>query len=120
MSTLEQSIHEVDFYGQIASAANMLFRDLAAGDPAAFPFGEARVEGFGTARTGGNGKTCESLNPRRRAVVEGRDVRLHAVICIRYSGFTRRFKTRVKDPKGKLRYPWPCFATSKTGGAVRF
>ncbi|MBE7458687.1 MAG: hypothetical protein HS102_19065 [Planctomycetia bacterium] len=26
----------------------MLFRDLAAGDPAAFPFGEARVEGFGT------------------------------------------------------------------------
>lgn len=48
MSTLELSIHEVDFCGQIESAANMLFRDLAAGDPAAFPFGEARVEGFGT------------------------------------------------------------------------
>ncbi|MCG3131155.1 MAG: hypothetical protein FLDDKLPJ_01931 [Phycisphaerae bacterium] len=44
MSTAEQSIHEVDFCGQIASAANVLF----AQDPAVFPFGEARVEGFGT------------------------------------------------------------------------
>lgn len=44
MSTVEQSIHEVDFCGQVASAANLLF----AQDPAAFPFGEARVEGFGT------------------------------------------------------------------------
>jgi DNA modification methylase len=44
MSTVEQSIHEGDFCGQVASAANVLF----AQDPAAFPFGEARVEGFGT------------------------------------------------------------------------
>lgn len=39
----EQTIHEVDFCGQVASAANMLF----AQDPAAFPFAEARLEGFG-------------------------------------------------------------------------
>ncbi len=44
MSAVEQSIHEVDFCGQAASAANVLF----AQDPAAHPFGEARVEGFGT------------------------------------------------------------------------
>ncbi len=44
MSGVQQSIHEVDFCGQIASAANVLF----AQDPSAFPFGEARTEGFGT------------------------------------------------------------------------
>jgi methylase of polypeptide subunit release factors len=44
MSAVEQSIHEVDFCGQVASAANALFKQ----DPAAFPFAEARVEGFGT------------------------------------------------------------------------
>lgn len=53
MSPVEQSIHEVDFCGQVASAANVLFREFAAAEPAdagapAFPFGEARVEGFGT------------------------------------------------------------------------
>lgn len=42
--TPEKSIHEVDFCGQVASAANLLF----AQDPAASPFAEARVEGFGT------------------------------------------------------------------------
>jgi hypothetical protein len=44
MPTAQQSIHEVDFCGQIASAANVLF----AQDPTAFPFREARIEGFGT------------------------------------------------------------------------
>lgn len=43
MSTVEQSIHEVDFCGQVASAANILFTQ----DPSAFPFAEARLEGFG-------------------------------------------------------------------------
>jgi hypothetical protein len=38
-----ESIHEVDFCAQIASAANALF----AQDSSAYPFGEARVEGFG-------------------------------------------------------------------------
>ncbi len=47
MPTIEQSIHEVDFCGQIASAANQLFAE----DPAAFPFAEARLEGFGTGAT---------------------------------------------------------------------
>ncbi len=40
----ESRIHEVDFCAQIASEANTLF----AQDPAAYPFAEARVEGFGT------------------------------------------------------------------------
>lgn len=38
-----QSIHEVDVCGQIASEANLLF----AQDLGAFPFSEARAEGFG-------------------------------------------------------------------------
>ena len=42
-SAVEPSIHEVDFFGQIASAANILF----AQEPAAFPYIQARVEGFG-------------------------------------------------------------------------
>ncbi len=42
-AAVEQSIHEVDFCGQVASAANILFSQ----DPAAFPFAEARLEGFG-------------------------------------------------------------------------
>jgi len=40
---MEPSSHEVDFCAQIASAANTLFQQ----DPSAFPFTEARVEGFG-------------------------------------------------------------------------
>ncbi len=40
----EHSIHETDFCGHVASAANVLF----AQDPTAFPFVDARVEGFGT------------------------------------------------------------------------
>lgn len=39
-----QSIHEVDFCSQIASAVNVLVSQ----NPTAFPFREARVEGFGT------------------------------------------------------------------------
>jgi methylase of polypeptide subunit release factors len=39
----DESIHEVDFCGVIASAANVLFT----ADPAAYPFADARVEGFG-------------------------------------------------------------------------
>lgn len=42
--TSEHTIHETDFCGQVASAANVLF----ARDPTAFPFVDARVEGFGT------------------------------------------------------------------------
>lgn len=42
-SAVEHAIHEVDFCAQVASAANVLF----ARDPSAFPFAEARVEGFG-------------------------------------------------------------------------
>jgi len=42
--TSEHTIHETDFCGQVASAANVLF----AQDPTAFPFVDARVEGFGT------------------------------------------------------------------------
>jgi len=37
-------IHEVDFCAQVASAANLIVSQ----NPAAFPFREARVEGFGT------------------------------------------------------------------------
>ncbi len=55
------TIHEVDFCGQVASAANVLF----AQDPAAFPFGDARVEGFGTGLPGGSGRTCEFSSPPR-------------------------------------------------------
>lgn len=40
----EPRIHEVDFCAQVMSEANTLF----AQDPAAYPFAEARVEGFGT------------------------------------------------------------------------
>ena len=43
-SAVEQSISEVDFCGVAASAANVLFTQ----DPTAYPFGQARVEGFGT------------------------------------------------------------------------
>ena len=46
-SAVDESIHEVDFCGQIASAANALF----AQDPSAFPFAEARLEGFGKGAT---------------------------------------------------------------------
>jgi methylase of polypeptide subunit release factors len=38
------TIHEVDFCGQIAAEATILFRQ----DPQAFPFVEARLEGFGS------------------------------------------------------------------------
>ncbi|MCX7044279.1 MAG: N-6 DNA methylase [Candidatus Sumerlaeota bacterium] len=43
MAITKPTIHEVDFCSQIASAVNQ----LVASDPAAYPFCEARVEGFG-------------------------------------------------------------------------
>jgi hypothetical protein len=59
MSTVEKSIHEVDFCAQIASAANVLF----AQDPPSFPFGEARVEGFGTAAARRKRKNLRFFEP---------------------------------------------------------
>ncbi len=44
MAPDKPAIHEVDFCGQAASTANALVRQ----NPAAYPFHEARVEGFGT------------------------------------------------------------------------
>ena len=43
MAKQKQTIHEVDFCGQIASAINILVGENRTG----FPFREARVEGFG-------------------------------------------------------------------------
>ncbi|MBI1900885.1 MAG: N-6 DNA methylase [Planctomycetia bacterium] len=44
MAANPTAIHELDFCGQIASAANL----IVAQNPAVFPFQEARVEGYGT------------------------------------------------------------------------
>ena len=44
MSAAKQTIHEVDFCSQIASAVNSLIGQ----NPGVYPFREARVEGFGT------------------------------------------------------------------------
>ena len=44
MAKQKQTIHEVDFCGQIASAINILINE----NRTAFPFHDARVEGFGT------------------------------------------------------------------------
>jgi hypothetical protein len=44
---VEPSIHEVDFCGLIATAAEHMFRELGEADPA-FPFAAVRVEGLGT------------------------------------------------------------------------
>jgi methylase of polypeptide subunit release factors len=46
VASQEQTIHEVDFCTQVASAANALI----AGSPAMLPFHEARVEGYGTGK----------------------------------------------------------------------
>ncbi len=43
MAAAQPTIHEVDFCSQIASEANMLIRQ----NPTAYPFSEARVEGYG-------------------------------------------------------------------------
>ena len=45
-SSAKQTIHEIDFCSQVASAANQLI----AQNPAIYPFYELRVEGFGTGR----------------------------------------------------------------------
>ncbi len=66
-STPETSIHEVDFCGQIASAANVLF----AQDPAAFPFGDARVEGFGTGAARRKRKDLRFYEPSGRLALCG-------------------------------------------------
>lgn len=66
-SAAEQSIHEVDFCGQIASAANILF----AQDPAAFPFGEARLEGFGKGAARRKRKDLRFFEPSGRLALCG-------------------------------------------------
>ena len=43
MTATQPTIHEVDFCSQIASEANVLIRQ----NPTAYPFREARVEGYG-------------------------------------------------------------------------
>ena len=50
MPVSEPTINEVDFCGQIASAANVLIKQ----NPAAYPFREARIEGYG--KGAGRGK----------------------------------------------------------------
>jgi hypothetical protein len=52
-------IHEVDFCGQVASAANILF----ATEPSAFPFAEARVVGFGTGAVRRKRKDLQFFEP---------------------------------------------------------
>ncbi|MCX7048766.1 MAG: N-6 DNA methylase [Candidatus Sumerlaeota bacterium] len=54
MAITKPTIHEVDFCSQIAGAVNQ----LVASDPAAYPFCEARVEGFGI---GGSQKKRKDL-----------------------------------------------------------
>jgi hypothetical protein len=44
MAAHKQTINEVDFCGQVASAANIIVNQ----NPAIFPFREARIEGYGT------------------------------------------------------------------------
>ena len=67
MSTAEQSIHEVDFCGQVASAANALFTQ----DPAAFPFAEARLEGFGKGAAKRKRKDLRFFEPGGRLALCG-------------------------------------------------
>ena len=55
----EPSINEVDFCSQIASEANVLIRQ----NPTAYPFKEARVEGYGVGSAAANAKTCASSAP---------------------------------------------------------
>jgi hypothetical protein len=43
MTVSQPTINEVDFCGQIASAANTLIQE----NPAAYPFREVRIEGYG-------------------------------------------------------------------------
>ena len=43
MTATQPTIHEVDFCSQMASEANVLIRQ----NPTAYPFREARVEGYG-------------------------------------------------------------------------
>jgi len=61
MSSGEQSIHEIDFCGVIAAAANTLF----AQDPDAFPFSDARVEGYGTGAAHARRKDLRFFAPDR-------------------------------------------------------
>jgi methylase of polypeptide subunit release factors len=67
MSSAERSINEVDFCSQVASAANMLF----AQDPSAFPFSEARVEGYGTGAARRKRKDLRIFEPNGRLALCG-------------------------------------------------
>jgi Eco57I restriction-modification methylase len=57
--TVEKKIHEVDFCGQIASQANILFNQ----DPAAYAFTEARLEGFGSGSASRKRKDLRFFDP---------------------------------------------------------
>ena len=59
MPASEPTIHEVDFCSQIASEVNILIRQ----DPTAYPFREARVEGYGVGGGRRSAKTCDSTAP---------------------------------------------------------
>ena len=58
MTATQPTINEVDFCSQIASEANVLISQ----NPTAYPFSEARVEGYGGAAAA-NAKTCVSTAP---------------------------------------------------------
>ncbi len=57
-SSDETTIHEVDFCGKMATAAEHLFH----ANPDAYVFHEARIEGFGTAQAGANARTSGSMS----------------------------------------------------------
>lgn len=74
--TAEQSIHEIDFCSQVASAANLLF----AQDPSAFPFAEARVEGFGRGPGRRKRKDLRFFEPDRKLALCG-EVKLPSTVA---------------------------------------
>ncbi len=67
MSIAKESIHEVDFCGQVASAANILF----AQNSAAFPFAEAPLEGFGKGTAKRKQKDLRFFEPGGRLALCG-------------------------------------------------
>ena len=67
MAPKQPAIHEVDFCSQVASAINL----LVSKKPEAYPFSEARLEGFGTGTDSLKRKDLRLFNREGKLVLCG-------------------------------------------------